>query len=124
MYWVTMFHVIYDRDLKQYQILDEQYNLVPHQSPMKREETLYDIIHGVVGDDIIDQNLCSESVPEIYQFVIEKIHLADNKDQHKMQLFSEALNSKTKRNLSIAFNKYMVELFETRLGSNIVYDYE
>lgn len=117
-----MFNVYYDKSLKQYQVLDENWNLINRS--MKREELLYDVLHKIVNDDLIDQSLANEHVSEIYLFLVEKIHLADNKDNHKMQLFEGTLNSKAKRNLLIAFNKYMINYLSAELQSEITLEYE
>ena len=117
-----MIHILYDKSLNEYQALDENFNLVNHS--MDKENKLYSILSAIVNDDLIDQSLIEEEAPEIYEFLIEKIHLSDNRDNHKMHLFEGTLNYKAKRNLLIAYNKYMVKHLSEILQDEITLDYE
>ena len=115
-------NIVYDRSLQQYQALDDNFNLL--NLSMQREDTLYNILHRIVDEDLIDQSLADEYTPEIYLFLVEKIHLSENKDNHKMQLFQGSLNYKTKNNLTIAYNKYMVNYMSKKTGKKVVLGYE
>ena len=54
-------NIVYDRSLQQYQALDDNFNLL--NLSMQREDALYNILHRIVDDDLIDQSLADEYTP-------------------------------------------------------------
>ena len=123
-YDINELNLIYDKEQNEFNLLDENFNLISIEGNLKNENRLYDIISNIVKDDIIDHSLVDEGVEEIFLFLIEKIYLTDNPMHHRMDWFKGSLNSRTKRNLLIAFNKFVVNNLRVITNKDIIVSYE
>ena len=117
-------NLTYDRDDKEFVLLDEDLNLIKSPNNLKDENRLYDIISKIVNDDIIDQSLVEHNVEDIFLFLIEKIYLTENPVHHRMDWFKGPLNSKTKKNILIAFNKFITSNLEKLMNSKVIISYD
>lgn len=117
-------NVLWDDSLKQFQVVDANYNMINIDVSLKPEENLYNIISEVVKDRIIDNDKLALEVNDIYLYLVEKIYLASHRDEHKMHLFTSTLNHRAKENLIIAFNKVLNSKLEERLHKKVSVEYD
>ena len=117
-------NVLWDDSLKEFQVVDSNYNMIDLDVSLKAEENLYNIVREAVGDKIIDSSKLQHNVSDIYLYLVEKIYLASDRDEHKMHLFSSTLNYRAKENLIIAFNKVLNSKLEERLRKRVSVEYD
>lgn len=121
---MSKLNLVYDNEGNYFELLDENFNLVNVKGNLNNENRLYEIINRIVKDDIIDQSLVNEDVEDIFLFLIEKIYLTEDPVQHRMDWFKGDLNGRTKRNVLIAFNKFVVNNLGKIMDKEIVISYE
>ena len=117
-------NIVWDKSLKEFFILDDNYNMVKESQRLTKENSLHTIIIDLVKDDVLDPALVELDVDDVYLFLIEKIYASENLSDHDIHKFAGPLNYRTKVNVITAFNKFLHAILSKRLQAKVIIQYD
>lgn len=120
----NVLNIVWDRNLKEFFILDDNHNMVKETLQLTKENSLHNIMIDLVNDDAIDPTLVNSNVDDVYMFLIEKIYASKNLSDHNIHKFIGPLNYKTKVKVITAFNKFLHTTLSKRLHSEVIIQYD
>lgn len=117
-----MFNLIWDTSLSEFQLLDEDYNLMS--IDLSKENNLYKQMTVLLGDKILDDKVKNKYVLDIYEYIVEKVYSSERSDDHELYKFNQSLNASTKEKMITSLNVFLYKNMKRRLDKEVCIGYE